>query len=208
MSTDSNEITRLEATFEGRGLMFYLYQGRVCVVAAALGRALGYAGEGRKLGDRISGEWAGEFLAGTDFQVLTGAALRAFKALLGDTPDPGVSSTARLMILYESGVSLVCVKTNKPEGMALRRYLVDDVLPKLRRGELVPVRRKRAPRLSPVRAALKRLVDEALLAGRPDVAYRILGAALELEPRLLEAPAVVQALQEPRAPVEAQPAGQ
>jgi prophage antirepressor-like protein len=188
----SDEIIRYKTTFGGRGLTFYRFEERPVVLASSFGQVLGYANDGKKLADRIRDDWREDFIAGRDFYVLTGEKLRAFKRLLGDTPEPGVSATARLMVLYVPGIDLVCLRTEKPEGRALRRFLVDEVLPQLRSGELaaLPSRRKR-PRLSPERAALKRLVDQALLAGRPDLAHRILTAVLELEPRALEAAPVV-----------------
>ncbi len=63
------------------------------------------------------------------------------------------------MILHETGLDLVCLKTDKPAGARLRRFLVKDVLPKLRRGEPVlpgapadvsPMLPGPAPALAPV----------------------------------------------------------
>ena len=31
---------------------------------------------------------------------------------------------ARILVLYESGFDMVCLKTNKPIGITLRRYIV------------------------------------------------------------------------------------
>jgi hypothetical protein len=36
------------------------------------------------------------------------------------------------MILYEPGINMVCMKTDKPAGRALRRWLASDVLPSIR----------------------------------------------------------------------------
>jgi len=126
--------------FEGEALAFYTFRGRPCVVAADVGRALGYADSGKGLASAMRKEWADEMIDGKDFGVLTGDDLRQFKAfsaLAGDSP---VSQNARdLTVLYESGVDLVCIKTEKPAGRRLRRFLADEVLPKLRRDEpIVP----------------------------------------------------------------------
>jgi prophage antirepressor-like protein len=133
----SAAITLITSQFEGHELTTYVFRGRICMIAAHVGRALSYADDGKRLVDRIRDDWADEFIEGNDFDVLTGAELREFKAIIGDTPDSGVSSTARLMVLYESGFDLACVRTDKPAGKRLRRLLVDEAIPKLRRGETI-----------------------------------------------------------------------
>ncbi len=108
-----DRIERGDGRFEGHDVAFYVFRDRVCIIAAALGRALGYGNDGKKLSDVIRQEWSKEILAGHDYAVLTGADLREFKAQLGDTQEKWVSSSARLMVLYETGVDAVCIKTEK-----------------------------------------------------------------------------------------------
>ncbi|WP_437948702.1 hypothetical protein WME98_50125 [Sorangium sp. So ce296] len=131
--------------FEGHELTTYVFRGRVCVIAAQVGKILDYADDGKKLVDVIRDKWGDEFIAGHDFEVLEGDALRGFKAAAGDTLPGWVSSTARLMVLYESGFDLVFTKTEKPAGRRLRRLLVDEVIPRLRRGEPVLPKAQPAP---------------------------------------------------------------
>lgn len=134
-------------TFEGVALVFHQHDGRPCLVASSAGRALGYASEGRALADVIRREWSAEMIRGRDFDVLEGEDLREFKARAALTEERSVSANARsLMVLYESGWDIVCTKTEKPEGVRLRRFIVENVLPKLRRGMAVePI----APALPP-----------------------------------------------------------
>lgn len=122
---------------EDLGVRVYVFRGRPCVIALAVGRALTYERAGKNLIDLLRDKWSAEVERGRDLDVLDGDSLRAFKALLSDTDRQTVSSAARLAILYESGFDLVLQKTEKPEGQALRRKLADEVLPKLRRGQPV-----------------------------------------------------------------------
>ena len=125
---------------EDMGVRVYVFRGRPCVIAWAVGRALGYSNAGKKLIDSIRdpAKWASEFIDGKDVETLRGDDLREFKALLDGSPDSGeASKTSQLTVLFESGWDLACINTNKPEGVRLRRRLADEVLPKLRRGEPV-----------------------------------------------------------------------
>ena len=120
--------------FEGYDLPVFAYRGKPCWIAKDVGRVLGYAGDGGKMTTRLSCEWGDEFIGGEDFFILEGDELRDFKTLLSHTPEYGVSGLdriARIMMLTESGLHLVCVKSNKPVGKKLRRWLVDEVLPSL-----------------------------------------------------------------------------
>lgn len=130
-------MTHLTVAFEGQPLTTYVFRGRPCWIAADVGKPLDYADEGKKLVDSIRDEWSDELVAGEDFEVLTGAKLREFKEIVEATRPGRVGRAAHVMVLYESGVNLVCLLTRKPVGRKLRRLLADDVLPKLRRGETI-----------------------------------------------------------------------
>lgn len=131
----SGPLVRIQEVFHGHPLSFYMFRGRPCAIAADVGRALEYANEGKALPDVIRKHWAEEMIEGKDFDVLSGSHLREFKALLDVTDAASVSRVPNLMVLHESGIDLVCIKTEKPLGKKLRRFLADEVLPKLRRGE-------------------------------------------------------------------------
>lgn len=121
--------------FEGRPLRAYIFRGRPCWIAQEVGAALGYP---RSSFVRALQDWADELIAGKDFETLRSADLREFKAIaaLGSENDP--SRAPSLTILYESGIDLVCLKTEKPLGKKLRRFMADEVMPRLRRGTLDP----------------------------------------------------------------------
>lgn len=118
--------------FEGRALPSYTFRGRECWIAQDVARVLGYETKGWSSSWRrwVEGD---ELLDGQDFTTLRGPDLREFKAVLGDTADPAVSSTARLTVLFEPGLNVVCILTEKPLGKKLRRFVAEKVLPDLRR---------------------------------------------------------------------------
>lgn len=119
---------------EDMGVRVYVFRDRPCVIAAAVGKALGYA-DGA-LAALVRKEWSGELTRERDFEVLESHKLREFKRVVDD-PMSNLGSSSRLMVLYETGFDLVLQKTDKPEGAKLRRRLADEVLPKLRRGQAV-----------------------------------------------------------------------
>ncbi|XXT18800.1 hypothetical protein WME94_52095 [Sorangium sp. So ce429] len=131
MDEDNNvSMVKLNTAFEGQQLTFYRFRDKVCVVGQELGAALGYA-DG-SLGARIAGEWKNEFIKEKDYGILEGEDLRVLKRLA--TSDVA-SRSKRLLVLFEPGVNLVSLKTEKELGVKLRRLLADEVLPKLLRGE-------------------------------------------------------------------------
>lgn len=132
------------------------FNGDVYFVAKDIGAALGYHGEGRKMVNKITQDWSSEFIEGTDFVRLSGKKLREFNALRVEGPDSGPSNSRALLVLTESGVNLACMKTNKPIGVALRRWLADVVLPALRRGDAETLTRATEPLSEKGRIALDR----------------------------------------------------
>lgn len=122
---------KIESAFEGATLITYTLDGRPCWIAREVGEVLGYAEEGKRLPRNISSDWADEAIEGKDFAILTGAELEAFKAALG--ADSAPSRAPSLMVLFESGIHLACLKTRNPRGRLLRRFLADEVLPQLAR---------------------------------------------------------------------------
>jgi prophage antirepressor-like protein len=146
-STDPVVITRrpliAEADdFEGKPVTTIQYQGRPCWPAREIGQALGYEDDGRGLVDLVRREWAGELIENQDFMVLGGQELRDLKRLL----EPNVSDTfgrhvAHLLLLFEPGVHICCVKTSKPVGLKLRRFIADRVMSQIvRDGSYLPDR--------------------------------------------------------------------
>jgi prophage antirepressor-like protein len=120
------------AEFEGKPVTVFAWNDRHVWIAREVGAAIGYSGEGKRLVSQITGEWASEFIPGHDYEILEGAALSDFKR--SSAGDAVAAKTNReLVVLYESGLHLALTKTDKPAGRALRRYLVDEVLPQIAR---------------------------------------------------------------------------
>lgn len=140
MHPSSDTALLLRETFENHPITFVTFRGEPVVVARELGAALGYA-DPSKIGEKIRGDWSGDFIEGTDYRLLDGADLAAFKAEWPDTPESGASTLDRtrraLLVLTESGWWMVAQKTEKALGVKLRRFLVE-VLKKIARGEGVP----------------------------------------------------------------------
>lgn len=130
--------------FEGQPLVTLSWEGRPCWVARHIGARLGYSHEGKRLPNKIIGEWADEFVSGHDYAFLTGDDLEAFKGIAAGGPAEIPASTRRgLLVLFESGLHLVLAKTNLPIGKRLRRFLVDEVLPQLVHAPKVTTKRDR-----------------------------------------------------------------
>jgi prophage antirepressor-like protein len=120
--------------FEGDVLVTYTWQGRPCWRARQIGERLGYSHEGKRLPNRILGEWGDEFVPGHDYALLTGDDLSAFNAqILASGLGHGRIGSNKLCLLFEPGVLLVLAKTHLPVGRRLRRFLVDEVLPQIAR---------------------------------------------------------------------------
>ena len=125
------QIHALTLPFEGEPLTTLTWDGKPAWVAREMGRRLGYAGNGKRLVTRITREWGAEFIEGKDYVLLSGEELAAFKAAVGLGTPEVPSRAGGLMLLLEPGLHLVLTKTNKPIGVRLRRFLVDEVLPQL-----------------------------------------------------------------------------
>jgi prophage antirepressor-like protein len=169
------DITRFELPFEGHPLTTLRWKGRLAWVARQVGVILGYAHGGKRLPNRILGEWGSEFQEGRDYAILTGEELSAFKTMSEEAKDQVPSRTNRgLLILFESGLHLVLQRTSRPAGVRLRRFLAEQVLPQVVRdgryaperavvgGQLVVVTGAPAPRPSPAVLRELRLAQQAI----------------------------------------------
>lgn len=191
-------INAIVHTFEGTALQTLTWDDRPCWVARHVGETIGYENGGRKFAQRVLGAWSKEMEEGRDYAFLTGPELDAFKAVSPDmAPSRGhVDHTARVLVLFESGLHMALLKTSKPLGVRLRRFLADEVLPQLvRTGTYTPA----APSTD---AALVRRV-EALeqVSGRMDRLETAMVKLTELVTTL--ASAGTQPAQGPRVTVNA-----
>ena len=175
-----NPLVQLESDFEGKPLITLAHDGHPAWVARQVGTALGYANNGKRLVNKITTDWAEEFIPERDYTVLSGSALAAFKAAAKGGPVP-VSSRANrsLIVLFESGLHLVLAKTTKPVGERLRRFLVDEVLPQI----------VRDGRYDPERAVAGEMLVVATMTSvsSPIDRERRLAAKLELDERKFRA---------------------
>lgn len=161
------------ALFEGKELHVYRFRGRPCMLAKDVGEALGYTPDGFS---RTLRSWEAELKVDSDLSVLRGDDLREFLGGSDAPVDNAGGRISQLTVLFEPALYLVCIKTEKPLGVKLRRFLSDEVLPKLARGETIApsapaiyrpemgeLERARAVRLMnlpAVSAALKAIVSD------------------------------------------------
>ena len=123
-------ITRM---FEGKSLTTLSLEGRPAWVASRIGAALGYGEHGDRLVHKILGEWNAKFAEGTDYVFLSGDPLAALRSIATEGSTSQRTSRASVLLLLESGLQLVLGKTPGSEGVALRRFLDEEILPQLGR---------------------------------------------------------------------------
>ena len=129
-------LAKITNEFEGATITTITYKGKLCWIASEVGQTLGYSKKGGRLVDKITESWSTEMLDGSDYAVLHGEELSDFKTFLELTPESGVSRRSpHIMLLYETGLHFVCLKTNKQIGRRLRRFLADEVMPQLVRDD-------------------------------------------------------------------------
>lgn len=168
----------LPAVFEDTPITFHTFRGRVCVIGAELGAALGYADDGRTLVESVRSDWSDDLIDGRDYAVLVGDDLAEFKAAARDNGTAPSCRTARLMVLFESGFDLACLLCRKPAGRRLRRFVASDVLPRLRRGEpITPTLDKAGERIDRDLALREFDAVERLLLGIPGLSDEAKGAS-------------------------------
>lgn len=124
-----NALVRVATTaaFDGHSVSVVAHpeHGNI-VLAGALGRAMGYE-RPDVLGSLVTREWVDEVAAG-DVVLVEGAALAPFKAA------GIVGKRARsALFLTETGIHLVALKSDRPAAKKVRRWLIDEVLPSIRR---------------------------------------------------------------------------
>jgi prophage antirepressor-like protein len=139
--------------FCGHRITTVEWHGRQIFFVDEIAAALEYANQ-NSLATRLR-EWTDEAEEGSEYLVLTNGDIRAVKALrqasdstsgVESLDSPGEGGARKLLVLTEEGVNLVCIKTEKPAGKALRRWLAREVLPQIRRtGAYAPAAPGRAP---------------------------------------------------------------
>lgn len=146
------ELTCLSLDFEGKPLTTITVRGRPGWFAREVAVGLGYGHKGDRFISKLAGEWADEFVEDLDIARVTGLELALLKEQLGPQVIP--PKVTKVVVLFETGVYLAAAKTDKPVGVRLRRFIVDEVLPRLARG---------APVGAPAPAALPAPTTKRLL---------------------------------------------
>jgi hypothetical protein len=112
--------------FNGTTITFVEVNGVWCVPAKLIGLALGYAGEGQKLADAITGGWNKKWTA-QDYFVLTGEKLKVF-GQENETPEFRVSSRNSLLLLTPSGVVKTLQRSRAGLALEFRDFLAKNYL--------------------------------------------------------------------------------
>lgn len=157
-------------TFEGHALTVLMRDGRPYFAAAEVSAALGY--EPSKLADKVGGEWASEFIEGTDYAVIRGDDARTISQIIREklseieppeTGGPKKGGAHRLLLLTRDGLNLALMKTRKPAGVRMRRWLASEVLPALAQTEVAapPPASQLPPELAEFITELRREVAAA-----------------------------------------------
>jgi|GEM_PF-5085405 len=115
--------------FEGKYLAILEIGGRRAWVARELGEALGYANEGKRFVTMLKDQWSDELEEGTDYALLSATLLNNARL----SSRARTSFRGRVQVLFESGLHLALLKTNKEAGKRLRRFLAREVLPNISR---------------------------------------------------------------------------
>lgn len=118
-------------SFHGIPIDTFLLDDAPVWPACHVGFLLDYAHEGSRLCTLIRSDWHDDFTEGEHFHFLKGARLAALKEVF----PPGFRSVdrraAQLLLLTRSGLDRVLLKSDKPERLALRRFLEAQVFPGL-----------------------------------------------------------------------------
>lgn len=129
-----SDIIKAVHRFDDHRVTTLSYRGRHAWLAREIGGALGYAYDGKRFASQITREWAGEFIDGKDFAVLTGTeAADLVGAVSEGTETVPLGSNRGVLILFESGLYLALAKTEKEAGIRFRRFMVDEVMPQVAR---------------------------------------------------------------------------
>ncbi|MBM4320290.1 MAG: hypothetical protein FJ125_10075 [Deltaproteobacteria bacterium] len=136
----------LVRTFDDHPITTVEWNGRQIFFVDEIAAALGYS-EARSLRTMLRHDWVDEAEEGVEILTITNGDIRALEtlrrgndgkdSLLSNGTDSDDSPTRggarKLLVLTEEGVNLVCIKTEKPAGKRLRRWLAREVLPAIRR---------------------------------------------------------------------------
>ncbi|MEM9488101.1 MAG: BRO family protein [Myxococcota bacterium] len=123
-----NTLTTKGFLFEGGlEIRLFQYRGRWVCTCRDLATWLGYE-HPRNLTFKIRGEWSEEFEEGVDYDLLKGEDLKEFKDVCGSKTSLFANSA---LVLYKDGILGALLRTGKPMGVRLRKWLRREVFPAL-----------------------------------------------------------------------------
>jgi prophage antirepressor-like protein len=149
-----NELSLLVEKFHDEDVLVF-HGEQPWFIAKQVGSVLGYGNDGLELCKMINRHWTEEFEDGLDHVVVKGEHLKRLKVLADEGVNLPPSSSMKvspkanqLMLLSEQGLYLACMKSGKPIGVQLRKWLKGVVLPAIRSQQfdaLVAAQRKQLP---------------------------------------------------------------
>ena len=120
--------------FGDRPLHTLAHAGRPFWVARHLDGHLGTGEDTPPLPHRILAEWGEDLAHGHDFAFVQGAELLALRAALSAAGQPtGTGQRGLVLVVYETGLALALDRIGTGAARELRRFIIDVVLPDLRR---------------------------------------------------------------------------
>lgn len=114
--------------FNNTKFSFVFFDGSWIISAKLLGLALGYAKEGQKLADAITGGWNKKWTA-EDYKVLSGAKLKTLREeTRQQAPDFSVSPLNSLLVLTPSGVVKVLQRSRAGLAQEFRNFISKEAI--------------------------------------------------------------------------------
>lgn len=114
--------------FNGNEIHTFMWNNKLCWIATEVVSVFDYISPTKTIQDCIKAE---EFEVGEEYEVLKGDALKLFKATTLKVV-PSLKYTSQIVIFYEDGLYGFLQYSDKPIGIAFRKWLRRDVLPELR----------------------------------------------------------------------------
>ncbi|MGL5575598.1 MAG: BRO family protein [Sarcina sp.] len=116
-------------SFNGYKIQSVIWRNKPCWVAVKMAKTLGYDEPSHAITNCLRVE---KFREDVEFETLTGATLKKFKELLGDSIESSVKFASQLIVLFEPGLYGFLAYTEKPLGVIFRTWIREEVVPQIR----------------------------------------------------------------------------
>jgi prophage antirepressor-like protein len=137
--------------FEGRPFAAFTVDGRPTILAKELGVRLGYSSSGNRISGLIRNEWKDSFIEGKHHRVISGVELADLKVILEANTQYVLGRISHVMVLFEEGINMVALKSDKASAVRFQQFLADKVVPQLvRDGKYIPGRELSAIKKNPL----------------------------------------------------------